>query len=230
MFKTNTKVNCNTSLNLYINGKPIEKVSSCKYLGILIDENLNWDLHVDYVYKKIIRFTGIFYKLRSIVPKKCLCKLYYAFVFPYISYGVEIYANSCNATLDKLNKVNNKILRILLQTNFSTSNIDLYRDFNVLPIGLLYESKLLQLIFKWFHFNELLPEVFRTYFVLNKTIHKYYTRNVINLHISTVNSNFGQRCSNFRGSKLWNELPDSLKQLSSIQAFKKNIHNFLLFK
>ena len=67
-------------LNLYLGVNKIRKVSSCKYLGITIDENLKWNLHVDAVYKKLIKFTGIFYKLRNLLPHDNLKKLYYAFV------------------------------------------------------------------------------------------------------------------------------------------------------
>jgi len=101
-------------LNLFINGQRINKVSSCKYLGVIIDDDFKWNEHIDYIYKKIIRFCSIIYKLRMIVPRKVLNKLYYAFIYPYVSYGIEVYANTSKACLDKLIKANNKILRILL--------------------------------------------------------------------------------------------------------------------
>ena len=84
--------------------------------------------------------------MTSFVPKQSLYKLYYAFVFPYINYGVEVYANSTKLAIDKLNKVNNKLLRILLNTNMALIMFELYRIFNVLPIPLLHEMKLLELI------------------------------------------------------------------------------------
>jgi len=38
-------------------------VKSCKYLGIIIDDELKFDVHIDYIYNKLIRYVGIFYKL-----------------------------------------------------------------------------------------------------------------------------------------------------------------------
>ena len=230
-FKCNNKAQSDVlTFSLIINGKQINKVSSCKYLGVYIDDNFKWNEHIDYVYKKIVRFVGICYKLKGTVPKECLYKLYYAFIYPYIQYGVEVYVNSSKSALDKLSKANNKILRIILNKKFDTPNIDLYREFNVLPIPLLHESKLLQLIFKCYYFKNLLPEIFKSYFTTNKSIHQHRTRNIMNLHITSVNSTFGQRCSDFRGSKLWNELPIRLKQYSSCALFKKSIHTFLLWR
>ena len=38
---------------LKVNGKNISMVDSCKYLGIIVDSNLSWKEHIDYIYKKM---------------------------------------------------------------------------------------------------------------------------------------------------------------------------------
>ena len=47
--------------------------------------------------QKIIKFIGLFYKMRNILPCKILRQMYYAFVYPHILYGIEIYANACQS-------------------------------------------------------------------------------------------------------------------------------------
>jgi len=42
-----------------------------------------------------------------------LREMYYAFIHLHVLYGVEIYANTEPTYLDKLMKLNNKLLRIL---------------------------------------------------------------------------------------------------------------------
>jgi hypothetical protein len=37
-------------------------VKTYKYLGVFIDDNLKWDDHIEHVYKKIVKYVGIFYK------------------------------------------------------------------------------------------------------------------------------------------------------------------------
>ena len=44
------KSNKSVDINLVINNITPQKVSSCKYLGIVIDENLNWSEHIDFVF------------------------------------------------------------------------------------------------------------------------------------------------------------------------------------
>ena len=44
--------------NLYINGKMIQNVECCKYLGILIDSDLKWQDHINYVYSNVTPVTN----------------------------------------------------------------------------------------------------------------------------------------------------------------------------
>ena len=48
-FFANTAPHC----NLIVNGQQIEKVNSCKYLGIIIDDELKWNLHIEIMIQKI---------------------------------------------------------------------------------------------------------------------------------------------------------------------------------
>ena len=49
--------------------------------------------------KKLLKFTGIFYKLRSRVRPHVLKMLYFNFVYPQLLYGIEVYANSTVVSL-----------------------------------------------------------------------------------------------------------------------------------
>jgi len=53
------------NIKLLIDKTEIKKVKFCKYLGIYIDYELNWKVHIDHIFNKLIRFTGIFYKKLS---------------------------------------------------------------------------------------------------------------------------------------------------------------------
>ena len=153
--------------------------------------------------------------------------LYFAFVHPHIIYGIEVYANACKSTLDKLYKLNNKLIRILFNKQIETPVYSLYKMLNTLPLSKLHEVQLLKLVHKCLFHKNLMPSIFRDYYVESKSIHQHNTRSSIgDLFIPTVKSKCGQRCSLFRASLLWNNLPSFLKVNSSVSAFKRNIKMF----
>ena len=48
------------------------------------------------------------------------------------------------------------------------------------------------------------------------------------LHLDNPHIDFGKRLVKFKGSRLWNNLPDSVKTLISLPAFKNSLKNYLL--
>ena len=86
--------------------------------------------------------------------------IYYAFIHSHVLYGVEIYANTKSTYLDKLMKLNNKILRILQCKPITTPIRELYKTYNTLLITDLHKQQLLLFVHKFIHNPELLPEIF----------------------------------------------------------------------
>jgi len=81
----------------------------------IIDDELKWTPHIEFILQKLTRLLGIFYKMRYKLLDWCLQNIYFAFVHPYILYGREVYGNKLtySSYLDKLTVLNNKLLRIL---------------------------------------------------------------------------------------------------------------------
>ena len=221
--------NQSTNINITVNGQSIEKVSSCKYLGILLDSETKWVHHINTVYSKLIKFTSIFYKLRDKLPKLVLKQIYFAFVYLHVFYGIELYANTHNKYLDKLIVLNNKLLRILQHKPITTPLHELYFEYNVLPIPYLHKFQLLLIVHKFLHHPQLLPDIFfkNQYFVLNEQIHGYNTRNKTKMHISGCSTSRGQRSAKYKAAVLWNSLPVVLQDISSFPLFKRHLKSYL---
>ena len=59
----------------------IDRVKSVNYLGIIIDEKLNWHEQAEKVCKLLLQFYGIFNHIKSYVSSKRAQQLYYSCVF-----------------------------------------------------------------------------------------------------------------------------------------------------
>ena len=68
----------------------INKVDNISFVGVIIDDHLNWSNHISYLHQGI----GIICRAKMFVSKSALINLYYAFIFPYLIYCVEVWGNA----------------------------------------------------------------------------------------------------------------------------------------
>ena len=57
---------------------------------VIIDHKLNWIQHISYVKSKMSKGIGIMDKARQFLTKKALLMLYHAYIFPYMTYCIEV--------------------------------------------------------------------------------------------------------------------------------------------
>ena len=135
--------------DLFIHDNILKYKEHTNYLGLILDDKLTWKEHNDELNKKLVKYTGIFAKLRHILPMKCRKILYDAFIFSRLSYGVELYAN--NNTQGQLNTLmitQNKILKILQFKKRNAKNNELYKEFEVLNLQDLHMFNICCLVHK----------------------------------------------------------------------------------
>ena len=68
-----------------------------KYLGIRIDENLNWKHHVSDIAIKLNRTDALLLKIRNFVNVSTLKTIYYVIFDSHINYANVIWAQNSNA-------------------------------------------------------------------------------------------------------------------------------------
>ena len=66
-------------------------MSSTKFLGVVIDEELNWGPHLQYLTKKARSITGAICRIRKSIPTDLYLKLYNALFESHLSYGISVW-------------------------------------------------------------------------------------------------------------------------------------------
>ena len=90
-------------LDIRIDGHKIGEVDKTKFLGVFIDNKLNWKYHVKYISGKISKGIGMIIKARKLLNKDALMSLYYSFIYPYLTYCNQICGTTYITTLQRLN-------------------------------------------------------------------------------------------------------------------------------
>ena len=83
------------NLKIKLNGKRLYETNSVKYLGIRIDNKLNWKAHINDIALKLIRANAMLYKVRDFVDAGILKSIYHALFESHIHYTCIILGTEC---------------------------------------------------------------------------------------------------------------------------------------
>ena len=161
-------------------------------------------------------------KVRYKLPEWCLHNICFVFVYPYISYGLEIYSNIYVTYLNKLTTLNNKFLCVLQRKSPRCCTTCFYTQYNTLPPAQLFTCHVINLVYKVLYSPFVLPSTFQQYFVLSNSIHQCRTR-YNKLSVPQPVSRFGRRSLKFKGPQFSNRLPNELTDITSSNSFSKTL-------
>ena len=90
------------NIKVNINSRELKQETYTKYLGVIIDNKLNWKLHIQQINVKLSKGIGVLYKLRHLVPKQSLNSLYSSFIQSHVLYGILNWGCASKTILEPL--------------------------------------------------------------------------------------------------------------------------------
>ena len=152
---------------LSINSKAgtIWSVDQAKYLGVILDCNLNFRQQLKSLETKIAWEVGILYDLKYLLPESAMLNLHWALVHSNLINGILVLANTFPSYLTKLSKLKNKTIRIVTgknwnnRKNWNNSANPLYQKLSMLPPVSLLNFEISKFVYQ--HDKSKLPETFR---------------------------------------------------------------------
>ena len=189
--------------DIVIDENKIERVIFTKFLGVLLDENLNWKQQIDNVCKKVSKGIGVLYSARAFLNKHLLKQLYFAFIHSHINYCNIAWASTYKSNLEALKRRQKHALRVICYKQKDSPSKPLFISMNILDI---YAANILQVLCLLYKCREnLAPEVFSSAYSL-KPVGKYTMRSSSKeiLIEPFSKNNFEKFSFNFRGPRLWN--------------------------
>ena len=183
---------------------------------------MSWKHHIDHIVIKISRTIGLISKLRHFVPKHTLINIYRSLIAPYLSYGLIVWGQACKSYLDKLLKLQKRVLRFIYFSDHNQHAIPLFSDASNLPLQFSYYELAANLMFDIRRRNA--PRNIRDLFEDISNIHSYNTRSSASKNFYTQSSRLSIQLNSFSriGTTIWNEMPLTLRNLSKYN-FKRKI-------
>ena len=113
-----------------------------------MDELLTWRDHVSYIHKSLLRYFGIFNHLKCFVDRKIIRKLYFAFIFSRINYGIEVYGCCADNQLKRIQVIQSSLLKVILRKERKYSTDQLHSELRRLKVEDIYKMQCLKMYYK----------------------------------------------------------------------------------
>ena len=192
--------------DIRINDSPIERVTDFNFLGLQIDQHLNWNAHIQKCSNKISRTLGVMNRLKRYLPTKILRVLYNSLVLPHLQYAIL----SWGSKLSRLSKLEKRAIRVVTCSKFNARTESLFKSLNLLKLEDMLSVSVLKLYYRLCHGN--LPAYVTNLFtrVVTGTTHDYDLRPSCIFKMPTTHTCVAERCIRFILPKIINDTDPSV--------------------
>ena len=211
---------------MFVGDLAIQNVPSAVYLGVTLDPSLVWKSHIDTIIKTVSQKVGLISYLRHYLPKSVMLLLYNCFILPHIMYCIEIWGNAYKTHLDRIFKLQKRVVRLITFSCPTTHSAPLFLQLGILNVYKLckFQTCVFAFDLKTGHYAHPIDRY------ATAISHSYNTRSASsdNFVIPKVNLNITQNNIYYCIAKHWNEIPTMIKAIKSRNLFKKTLRNYLL--
>ena len=221
--KTNYMIFCSKSIpnniNIRINDRVIERVPYTKFLGVIVDEKLNWKEHISKVKNKTSKSLAIINKVKSLLNIDALKSLYYALFLPYINYCLEIWGSSNESNLQCIFKLQKNVVRLICNKGRREHTNSLFYKLKIIKFFDLRNLKICTVVHRAINQLLSLNLIKLLNLEVNNTV--FYTRNRNKLKHKFVRTKKKSFCISVIGVRLYNNLQENIINCKNIKCFVK---------
>ena len=199
---------------IVIEDNKINQKSFLKYLGILIDDKLNWKHQVKQICSKIARGSWALYHIRNYVDKQTMTMVYYSLVYSHLQYCINSWGRASETTLHPLKVIQKRNIRIITGSKSRTHAEPLFHQLQCLKLNDIYKLEMAKIMYR-INNNNIISSTKANDFQLISQCHDHGTqlRNNRNYCLPRVRTKLGQNMTIFSGTKIWNGINKQLKEL-----------------
>jgi len=225
IFKNNksSALNINDNMCIKIDNTALKQVNNTKFLGVVIDSNLSWSYHIDYVAMTLSRVAGVLNRVKFVLPQSALMKIYYSLFYSNLLYCLLIWGNADSKFINRVQILQNRALRAVSKASYRSSTNPLYIKLKCLKLNELYSYHLAIFFFKLY--NGYLPIVCNKYMITSSGSNTY------NLRAHTVHNLAKTACRQRHimttGPILWDSIPSNIKNVKNLSTFKTKVFIWL---
>ena len=224
IFKTKNKLS-NHQGNLVIGGVNVKQATSVKFLGVHMDQHLDWNTHCQFLLSKLAIGTYSLYMMKNMLPYFSQKTIYSTNVESHLLYGISAWGPMLNrSNLKKLIVKQNNAIRAVSNIKRRVRILPYYKKGGFLKLEDLIANSLLKLSYRYT--NDILPQRIVNIFEFRN--HDHNTRNNNNPRTPHHTLEIYNKSFLARAPHLWMNIPQLIKNKGTIKTFSKSIKHLKL--
>lgn len=201
-------------LNVEYDSIKLTEENETVFLGFMLDNSFTWVPHVDKVCGKLNRFAYALWRLAKLSSKKTALQAYHGYVASNLRYGVVLWGNSVKSNRAFI--AQKQCVRAICDASPLTTCRPLFRELNLLTFPCIYIYEICCFV-----------KTHHSLFNLKHDVCHFNTRFPNNLILPAIKTEICSRNSYAMSVRIYNKMPDSLKELP-LYIFKKKLTKWLI--
>lgn len=194
-------------------GTSIQPSETLKFLGVWLDQNINWCTHIQHLLKTLASKHYSVLQLRNCVNLNTLMIYYWGCIHSALAYGIICWGSSSEMT--RIFILQKRILRSMLSLPYTESCRAYFRQYGILTVYSIYIYECVSYIHKNI---ENFPRC--------GDINTYTTRIANNIYVPYRRLTQTQKGVS-TAIRIYNRLPQEFKTFKDIKKFKMSVKTFL---
>ena len=196
----------------------IQRVDTFQYLGVTIDEILNWNEHIDKLCKLLLKYFGIFNVIKHKVTTKIALQIYYAFIYSRVKFVIEVYGSCLETNMNMIQKIQNQLLKLIFKLDWRTPTNTRHANMCILKFSHMADSCVLGFV------NDVgigrCPEIFLDCYTLKPNSYDLRTREQFKVPQRLV---LGDKSLKIKSALLWNRMEKSMLKHRFTKSLRKTL-------
>ena len=220
-----TDLNRFNDLSFSIDGQDIPMSATIKDLGVVFDKEMKMSDHVTNLCRTLNWQIYNLNRIRGYLDKDTCHNVVRALVLSRLDYGGCLLGGISKQDLGRLQRLQNKCARLICQKPKWSFATPLLNELHWLPVSKRIQYRILVQTYK--SLLTTLPQYISSLFQQQRTSYSLRSTSAPSYVIPKSRKQAGFKSFQSLAPRLWNKLPTSLRNITSLDLFKKHLKTYL---
>ncbi len=221
LFHSKMKFCDRNELLLMLNNREVSQVTNFKYLGVTIDQHLDFKCHINKICGKVSQRIGLLWRIRGCISQDLARDLDISLIDPHFQYCSHIYDGCPLGSKRQLQISQNKALRAVLKVGNRFSSEELHTRTKIDWLGVSRAKSSCIEVFKFVHGqgSTTMCDVIK----VKPMVRELRSNEKVQIESIPVRRKLGEMNFSYRGPKYWDMLSPNIQTACSVNAFKSKL-------